>query len=94
MNKISASRYFCSTMNWIILIIAGLFEVGFAACLAKVKETNGTTSTLWFAGFIACLCISMYLLYKAAQSLPISYCLCGVDRHRSHRNSISRHFNF
>ena len=25
-------------MNWIILIIAGLFEVGFATCLAKAKK--------------------------------------------------------
>ena len=25
-------------MNWIILIIAGFFEVGFATCLAKAKK--------------------------------------------------------
>ena len=25
-------------MNWILLIIAGLFEVGFASCLGKAKE--------------------------------------------------------
>ncbi len=28
-------------MNWMLLIIAGLFEVAFAACLGKAKETNG-----------------------------------------------------
>lgn len=28
-------------MNWIILIIAGLFEVGFAACLGKAREMSG-----------------------------------------------------
>ncbi|MEO7991356.1 MAG: multidrug efflux SMR transporter [Chryseolinea sp.] len=58
-------------MNWIILIIAGLFEVGFAACLGKAKESSGTTSTLWFVGFFACLSMSMYLLYRATQTLPI-----------------------
>ncbi len=58
-------------MNWIILIIAGLFEVGFAACLGKAKESTGTTSILWFVGFFACLSISMYLLYRATQTLPI-----------------------
>ncbi|MBC6491737.1 DMT family transporter [Flavihumibacter stibioxidans] len=58
-------------MNWIILIIAGLFEVGFASCLARAKETSGTTSTWWMAGFFVCLSISMYLLYKATQTLPI-----------------------
>lgn len=58
-------------MNWILLIIAGLFEVGFATCLAKVKTTQGTTSTLWLVGFFVCLAISMFLLFKASQTLPI-----------------------
>ena len=39
-------------MNWFILIIAGLFEVGFASCLGKVKETHGITATLWMTGFL------------------------------------------
>jgi quaternary ammonium compound-resistance protein SugE len=58
-------------MNWIILIIAGLFEVGFASCLARAKETTGTTAMGWFAGFFVCLTISMLLLYKASLTLPI-----------------------
>ena len=58
-------------MNWIILIIAGLFEVGFAACLAKAKEEDGTTAIGWYAGFLVCLTISMYLLIKATRELPI-----------------------
>jgi quaternary ammonium compound-resistance protein SugE len=58
-------------MNWIILIIAGLFEVGFAACLGKAKESSGTTASLWFVGFLVCLSMSMVLLYKATQTLPI-----------------------
>ncbi|MDB5249799.1 MAG: QacE family quaternary ammonium compound efflux transporter [Segetibacter sp.] len=58
-------------MNWIILIIAGLFEVGFATCLGKAKETTGSTSTFWMAGFFVSLSISMLLLYKATQTLPI-----------------------
>ncbi len=58
-------------MNWVILIIAGLFEVGFASCLGKAKETTGTESALWMGGFFLCLTISMYLLYKASLTLPI-----------------------
>lgn len=58
-------------MNWIILVIAGLFEVGFASCLAKARDTSGQTSTFWFIGFLVCLTISMVLLYKASQTLPI-----------------------
>ena len=58
-------------MHWIILIIAGLFETGFATCLGKAKETSGTVSMFWLGGFLVCLAISMVLLYKATQVLPI-----------------------
>jgi quaternary ammonium compound-resistance protein SugE len=58
-------------MNWILLIIAGLFEVGFASCLGKARETSGTTSILLMAGFFHCLSISMYLLYKVTHTLHI-----------------------
>ena len=53
------------------MIIAGIFEVGFASCLGKVRETSGTEMYLWFAGFIVSLVVSMALLLKATQTLPI-----------------------
>lgn len=58
-------------MNWIILIIAGLFEVGFATCLGKAKSAAGSVAMWWWMGFFLCLGTSMYLLYKATQTLPI-----------------------
>jgi quaternary ammonium compound-resistance protein SugE len=58
-------------MNWIILIIAGLFEVAFAFCLGKAKETSGNEMYFWYTGFIIALTISMSLLIKATQTLPI-----------------------
>jgi len=58
-------------MNWILLIIAGLFEVAFAACLGKAKEATGAEATYWYIGFIICLAISMLLLVKVTQVLPI-----------------------
>ena len=58
-------------MNWIILIIAGLFEVTFAFCLGKAREATGTEMILWYAGFVLALTISMALLIKATQSIPI-----------------------
>ena len=58
-------------MNWIILLIAGLFEVGFAFCLGKARETTGTAMVGWYAGFLVSLTISMALLIKATQTLPI-----------------------
>lgn len=39
-------------MNWILLIIAGLFEVAFAGCLGKAKESVGMVSTYWYLGFL------------------------------------------
>lgn len=58
-------------MNWLILIIAGLFEVAFAFCLGKAKETTGTETVLWYIGFAVALTISMALLIKATQNIPI-----------------------
>lgn len=58
-------------MNWIILIIAGLFEVAFAACLGKAKTATGGEAYLWYGLFVITLTISMLLLIKATQTLPI-----------------------
>ncbi|WP_373517877.1 multidrug efflux SMR transporter [Pricia sp.] len=58
-------------MNWIYLIIAGCFEVGFAFCLGKAKEATGQSATYWYLGFLLCLAISMYLLVQAAKGIPI-----------------------
>lgn len=58
-------------MNWVILIIAGLFEVGFTSCLGKIKEATGTDVYWWMGGFVVTLSISMALLIKATQTLPI-----------------------
>jgi quaternary ammonium compound-resistance protein SugE len=58
-------------MNWILLIIAGLFEVAFATCLGKAKEASGTMVWFWYGGFFICLSISMLLLVKVSKELPI-----------------------
>ena len=58
-------------MDWIILIIAGLFEVAFTTCLGKAKLATGADATLWIIGFFISLSLSMLLLYKATQSLPM-----------------------
>lgn len=58
-------------MNWLLLIIAGLFEVLFAFCLGKAKETINNEMYFWYIGFFISLVISMVLLVKATQTLPI-----------------------
>ncbi len=58
-------------MNWITLIIAGLFEVAFAYCLGEAKLAPASKVYLWYGGFIITLTISMVLLTKAIQTLPV-----------------------
>lgn len=58
-------------MNWLILIIAGLFEVGFTFSLQKAKLAEGNTQIMWYGAFLVSLAISMFLLVKASQTLPI-----------------------
>lgn len=58
-------------MNWIILLLAGLFEVGLTFCLGKTKESTGTLFYLWGIGFLASTAMSMYLLARAVQTIPL-----------------------
>ncbi|MNR00858.1 Quaternary ammonium compound-resistance protein SugE [compost metagenome] len=55
-------------MNWIILIVAGLFEVGFTTCL---KLSNNFSNLKWSAAFFICISLSFALLNKATQTLPM-----------------------
>ena len=52
-------------MNWIILILAGLCEVGFAFCLGKTRGLEGLPYWEWMAGFAAFYVLSAVLLAKA-----------------------------
>lgn len=58
-------------MNWLILIIGGLFEVGFTFSLGKAKESAGIEAAWWYAAFVVSLVISMSLLMKAVHALPL-----------------------
>ena len=55
-------------MSWIILIIAGLFEVGFTTCL---KLSNNFSNAKWSTAFFICITMSFVLLNKAIQTIPI-----------------------
>ena len=55
-------------MAWTMVIMAGLFEVGFAAAL---KQSDGFSEPLWTVVFIVCAAISFTLLSRALTSLPI-----------------------
>lgn len=58
-------------MNWIILILAGFFEVGFTSCLVKAEHSAGTTMWLWYGGFAISLTFSMLFLIIASKTIPM-----------------------
>lgn len=58
-------------MSWIYLIIAGLFEVGFASCMGKIRDSEGVAMYLWGIGFLACMGASMFFLQKALNDIPL-----------------------
>lgn len=55
-------------MAWLLLIVAGLFEVAWAIGL---KYTDGLTRPLPTAGTIAAMIISVWLLGIAMKTLPV-----------------------
>ncbi len=58
-------------MNWFILIIAGLCEVGFTYCLGRARAVSGLEWWAWMGGFLAFTFLSMGLLARATQTLPL-----------------------
>ncbi len=61
-------------INWIFLIIGGLFEAFFAISLGKAQESVGKEKWMWLAAFAVNVSLSMYLLYRAmggAKPIPV-----------------------
>ncbi len=55
-------------MAWILLVVAGLLEVAWAALL---PTTNGLTRPAPTVAFVALLSLSMLTLARAVESIPI-----------------------
>lgn len=71
------------SINWILLIIGGLFETGFAISLGKAQHASGKYLGFWLTAFVICVCISMYLLFKAMggeKAIPVgtAYAVWGA----------------
>ena len=62
------------SLNWILLIIGGMFEAGFAISLGKAQNSLGKEKWMWLASFVICVSIRMYLLYRSmggARPIPV-----------------------
>ena len=55
-------------MAWIILVLAGLFEVAFTTSL---KLSDNFKNTGWSIAFFISISLSFFLLNKAIQTIPI-----------------------
>jgi quaternary ammonium compound-resistance protein SugE len=55
-------------MAWALLILGGLFEVGFTTCL---RHVDGFRNIGWTAGFLGSVALSMGLLEYASRSIPM-----------------------
>jgi quaternary ammonium compound-resistance protein SugE len=55
-------------MAWLLLILGGLFEIGFTTCLRFVE---GFRNLPWTLGFLASVTLSMGLLEAASRSIPM-----------------------
>lgn len=58
-------------MNWILLIIGGLFEVAFTTSMGKAQTSTGNTALLWWLSFAVSVSLSMYLLHRATLTIPM-----------------------
>lgn len=67
----SPRNRYLEKMNWILLIVAGLCEVGFTYCLGRAKDVTGLEWWIWMGGFLLFTVLSMSLLAKVTQSLPL-----------------------
>ena len=55
-------------MAWVLLVLGGLFEVGFTTCLRFVDNFRNIP---WTLGFLASVTLSMGLLQLASRTIPM-----------------------
>lgn len=55
-------------LAWLLLIVGGMFEVGFTTCLRFV---DGFRNIPWTLGFLASVTLSMGLLELASRTIPM-----------------------
>lgn len=57
-------------MNWVALIIAGLFEIGWPLGL-KMSQQQGNSKLLWILVAVISMTVSGALLWYSQKSIPI-----------------------
>ncbi|QEI06645.1 multidrug efflux SMR transporter [Pigmentiphaga aceris] len=55
-------------MSWLVLLLGGVFEIGFTTCL---RYTDGFRNVSWTVGFATCALISFLALEHATKVIPL-----------------------
>ena len=55
-------------MGWLLLLAAGLFEVGFTTCM---RMSDGFRHPWWTSGFVISAVLSFILLERAQRTIPL-----------------------
>jgi len=58
-------------MNWIALIIAGIFEIGWPLGLKLSQQPESSNKWSWIMFSVACMAVSGLFLWYAQKSIPI-----------------------
>ncbi len=58
-------------MNWIALIIAGIFEIGWPLGLKLSQQPESSNKWSWIMFSVACMAVSDLFLWYAQKSIPI-----------------------
>ena len=58
-------------MNWFLLGLAGLIELGFTFSLGKVSKTVGFERAMWIVLVIVSISVSLSLVAKVIKEIPI-----------------------
>lgn len=71
------------SINWVLLLLGGLFETLFAVSLGKAQQTSGKEMWLWLLSFLMCVSVSMFFLFKAMggeKAIPVgtAYAVWGA----------------
>ena len=78
-------------MNWVILVVAGVFEMGWAIGL---KYTDGFTRIWPTIGTVCAMIISLALLGFALKSLPVgtAYAVSNLQRKKRRKRGTDSFF--
>ena len=55
-------------MSWLVLLVGGVFEIGFTTCL---RYTDGFRNVPWTLGFMVCAAASFLALEHATKVIPL-----------------------